>query len=205
MTAQELLKILIEDKPSDKLIEKETELFRLIPELERCKGFNQNNIWHIYDVYEHILKVIDNVPNDIVLRLSALFHDVGKPITYTTDEKGQGHFYGHWVMSKQIFEKFAKENNLSKDIKDQVDKLIIHHDTRFERLSNDDLKFIMNSFNEAEITNLYILKRADLLAQNPKFHYLLDNYDEEEKKLLNICKGSDSNEYAILKRSKKKN
>ena len=65
----------------------------------------QKNIWHVYDVYEHILHVIDGVPNNITLRLAALFHDIGKPFVYKEDENGVGHFYGHWNKSKEIFEK----------------------------------------------------------------------------------------------------
>lgn len=205
MTAKELLDILEEEKPSIELTKKEKELFDLIPELERCKGFNQNNIWHIYDVYEHILKVVDNVPNNIVLRLSALFHDIGKPTTYTTDEKGQGHFHGHWAISKHLFSQFANEHNIDKEIKDEVEKIIIYHDIRIEKLNESDIEFITQDLTKEEINRLYLLKRANLLAQNPKFHYLLDEYNKQEKKLLNMCKGSDSNEHAILKRSKKKN
>ena len=84
------------NKPSKKLLASEQKLFKLIPELEKCKSFKQNNDWHIYDVYEHILHVVDYVPNNISIRLAALFHDIGKPASYKEDEFGIGHFYGHW-------------------------------------------------------------------------------------------------------------
>lgn len=32
---------------------------------------------------------------------------------------------------------------------------------------------------------LFQLKRSDLLAQNKKYHYLLDNYDKQEQRILN--------------------
>ena len=57
MSIEELYNILLNEKPSEKLKNKEQELFKLIPEMEKCKNFNQNNEWHIYDVYEHILQV----------------------------------------------------------------------------------------------------------------------------------------------------
>ena len=75
---EELFSILMQGKPSEHIKRNEDLIFDMIPELKVCKGFNQNNEWHIYDVYEHILHVVDNVDNDIVLRLTALFHDVGK-------------------------------------------------------------------------------------------------------------------------------
>lgn len=205
MTIEKLISILLEDKPSDQLRKFEIELFELIPELKRCKGFNQHNVWHVYDVYDHILCVVDNTPNDIVLRLSALFHDVGKPTSFTKDESGNGHFYGHWSISKQIFDRFAKENSIPDEIVNKVEKLIIYHDTRFERLDDKDLRFIVSVFSESEMKDLFALKRADLLGQNEKFHYLLDDYERQEKEILNMYKGSDKNEYAIFTRSKKKN
>lgn len=59
-----LFNILLSDKPSELIKYHEKEIFLLIPELEKSKGFNQNNEWHIYDAYEHILHVIDGVPNN---------------------------------------------------------------------------------------------------------------------------------------------
>ena len=105
-----LFEILTLPKPSIFIREFEEEIFDLIPELEKSKGFKQNNDWHIYDVYNHTLNVVDNVPSDLNLRLAALFHDIGKPDTYTEDENGVGHFYGHWDKSKEKFLKFAKRN-----------------------------------------------------------------------------------------------
>ena len=52
MKAEELFKILLTNKPSDLLRQRENELFELIPELEKCKGFDQHNPWHVYDVLE---------------------------------------------------------------------------------------------------------------------------------------------------------
>lgn len=59
-----LFNILLSDKPSELIKYHEEKIFLLITELEKSKGFNQNNEWHIYDVYEHILHVIDGAPNN---------------------------------------------------------------------------------------------------------------------------------------------
>ena len=74
MDVNKLYEILMDDKPSILIKENEDYFFSLIPELKVCKGFNQNNPWHIYDVYEHILHVVDETPKDLSLRLVALFH-----------------------------------------------------------------------------------------------------------------------------------
>ena len=185
MTIEELYKILLNDKPSEELKNKEKELFVLIPELRICKGFDQKNDWHIYDVYEHILHVVDYIPNDITLRLAALFHDIGKPIKYNEDEHGVGHFYGHWDESKKIFDAFSEKYNIDKELSDSVSTLIKYHDIGFDKLTSEDL----DKLGIEGIKNLFIFKRADLLAQNEKKHYILDDYNSQEEKLLLKLKG----------------
>ena len=184
MSIEELYNILLSDKPSNEILKNENKIFILIPELKKCKGFNQNNEWHIYDVYEHILHVVDNVPNNIILRLAALFHDIGKPISYTQDENGIGHFYGHWEESKKIFCSFAIKNNLDENMTDLISKIIYYHDVNIDKLDDKQIQKLCNTFNIEEIKMLYQLKRADLLSQNKKYHYILEKYNDQEKELL---------------------
>lgn len=188
MSIEELNDILLSQNPSNIIIKKEKEIFTLIPELEICKGFKQNNDWHIYDVYDHILHVIDNVPVNLTLRLAALFHDIGKPHCYKEDKNGIGHFYGHWNISKEIFEKFAERNSLNKELTDLVANLIHYHDLDISRLDDIEINNLFSVFDSKEITMLYELKRADLLAQNKKYHYILNNYEQQKKLLLNKFK-----------------
>ncbi len=70
-------------------------LCQVIPELTPTVGFNQKNPHHAYDIFTHTAHVVEAVPGDLTLRWAALLHDVGKPTTFTLDEQGQGHFYGH--------------------------------------------------------------------------------------------------------------
>lgn len=186
MNLEELYNIILIDKPSVYIKEDEEKLFKLIPELKISKGFNQNNIWHIYDVYEHLLHVIDGVSPKLDIRLAALFHDIGKPYVYSEDENKVGHFYGHWDKSAEIFKRFAKDNNIDQDLANIILKLIKYHDIRVNKLSDEELKIIINNFNMHELNLLFELRRSDLLAQNPKFHYLIDDYKKEEIKLLNL-------------------
>ncbi|HMD02687.1 MAG TPA: HD domain-containing protein, partial [Candidatus Baltobacteraceae bacterium] len=67
----------------------------LLPELTEGIGVEQND-WHRYDVYRHTLATLDATPDDLVLRLAALFHDVAKPRTVGMRADGRGAtFYGH--------------------------------------------------------------------------------------------------------------
>lgn len=184
MQLEQLYKILLSDKPSIQIKENEEYVFSLIPELEKCKGFEQNNPWHIYDVYEHILHVVDGVSNNIILRLAALFHDVGKLYTYTEDEHGIGHFYNHWVKSKEIFLDFARKHSIADDITNSVAKLIFYHDIRIEKVSDEIIAQLLNDLTIDEMILLFELKRSDLLAQNPEHHDQLIEYDKQKELLL---------------------
>jgi tRNA nucleotidyltransferase (CCA-adding enzyme) len=193
VTIEELYIVLLSDKPSIILKNREKEVFDLIPELEKCKGFEQNSDWHIYDVYEHILHVIDNTSSNLVLRLAALFHDVGKPFSYIEDENGIGHFYGHWEVSQIIFNKFASNYNIDVNIRDRVSELIYYHDINLSKIDDGKLKEVIDKFGNEGIIQLFELKRADLLAQNKKYNYMLDEYEIQKKQLIKI-KGVDPNE-----------
>lgn len=179
-----LTSILLADNPSKLIRSNEEEIFRIIPELSVCKNFKQNNIWHIYDVYEHILHVVDGVPNNLVLRMAALFHDIGKPFVYTEDEDGIGHFYGHWEKSKKIFTDFALKYNIDEFTKNIISNLILYHDLNIDKISNEEFTDLVDIFDTEGIIMLYQLKQSDLLAQNEQFSYLLKNYEKQKERML---------------------
>ena len=174
---EKLFDILLSNNPSILIRENEDYIFNIIPELRKSKGFNQNNPWHIYDVYDHILHVIDGVKENIILRLTALFHDIGKPYTYMEDENNIGHFYDHWTKSCEIFLNFSKKYELPDDLTYEVKKLIYYHDINISKLNREELNKFLDEFSVDEINMLYEIKKSDLLAQSPKYHYLLFEYD----------------------------
>ena len=165
------------------LKENGSEIFKLIPELEICRGFEQNNNWHIYDVYEHILHVVKFVDNNICLRIAALFHDVGKPFCYSIDQNGVGHFYNHWNKSAKILQKYFEKLNLSKDQEKLISNLVFYHDINIDKLNKIELNKIISDIGYNNIGLLFSLKRADLLAQSPEYHILLSNLDRQEELL----------------------
>ena len=183
MSVGELFRILLSDIPSMELRENEENLFKLIPELKKCKNFDQKNEWHPYDVLEHTYHVLDNVPNNLTLRLAALFHDVGKPISYKY-ENGVGHFYGHWIESMIIFDRFAGKYNLNKDVSDLISHLIYYHDINVDKMGNIEKSVMHEKLGMNGIKMLYQFKRADLLAQNEKYHYILEDLDKQKQKEL---------------------
>ena len=183
-----LFNILLSDKPSEEIIKNEEFIFSIIPDLKTCKGFEHNNKWHMYDVYNHILHVIDGVPNIISLRLSALFHDIGKPSSYFEDEDKIGHFHGHWIKSQEIFLNFSKDYNLDINLTNTVSKLVYYHDINISKLDEEQIIKLVNELSIDEIKELFLLKKSDLLAHSKLAYSKLDEYLLEEEKLLNRLK-----------------
>ena len=92
--ADELRKMLVSERPKLALeLLDEAELLEVIlPEVAACKGVQQGG-YHTHDVFGHTLLTVAGTPADLIVRLAALFHDVGKPATATAD----GSFIGHEV------------------------------------------------------------------------------------------------------------
>jgi putative nucleotidyltransferase with HDIG domain len=98
-TADELRRMLTSERPrlALEILDAGGLLEVILPEVAACKGVPQSG-YHTHDVYGHTLLTVARVPGDIVLRLAALFHDVGKPSTATPD----GAFTGHDVVGAAL-------------------------------------------------------------------------------------------------------
>jgi tRNA nucleotidyltransferase (CCA-adding enzyme) len=136
----------------------------LIPEIAPTVGFEQRNPWHDHDVWEHTCLAIESAPADKYVRLSLLFHDLGKPGCFTRDKNGVGHFYGHPKKSLEITRrrlKALKSENVTRNI---VSALVENHDAV---LTKKNLKRWIARVGEDTLRRLMDVKIADSLAQNP--------------------------------------
>jgi tRNA nucleotidyltransferase (CCA-adding enzyme) len=97
-----------------------------LPELLPAVGFEQNR-YHIHDVFDHTMAVLDRTPPDRILRWSALFHDIGKPHTLTIDESGDRHFYLHEIASTDLAWKRMEQLRFSHDDMKQISSIVRHH------------------------------------------------------------------------------
>lgn len=90
--ADELRKMLSSERPKRalELLDEGGLLEVILPEVSACKGVAQGG-YHTHDVFGHTLNAVAATDSDLLLRLAALFHDVGKPQTATPD----GAFTGH--------------------------------------------------------------------------------------------------------------
>ena len=106
-------------------------LCRIIPELAPQLGFDQKNPHHEHDIFTHTAMVVERAPKEPVLRMAALLHDLGKPATFSLDEKGVGHFYGHAGLGAKMAEDILRRLKCSNALRDEVTWLIAHHMDRF--------------------------------------------------------------------------
>ena len=125
----ELTKMLCGKGVLDILLEYKDVMAVIIPELEPCIGFDQNNPYHIYDVYDHIAHAVaDYRGTDISIKMALLLHDIGKPECYIEDDYGIGHFYHHSVASHRIAGDVMTRLRFDSKTTNDVLNLVLYHD-----------------------------------------------------------------------------
>ena len=139
-------------------------LSQVIPELGPMVGFDQHSPHHRYDLYTHTALVTEQVPPDLVLRWAALLHDIGKVPTFTRDETGRGHFYGHAPAGAEMARKILVRLKAPRDLREPVVKLIGEH---MERMPQEPgkLKRRIRSLGWELSEKLFYLQRADLMSK----------------------------------------
>jgi tRNA nucleotidyltransferase (CCA-adding enzyme) len=98
----------------------------LLPEILPTVDFEQNK-YHFEDVFEHILSVVEATKQDKLIRLAALFHDIGKPQSLTVGDDGERHFYCHEIIGAEITQTAMSRLRFSKQEIEQVSKLVKYH------------------------------------------------------------------------------
>lgn len=137
-------------------------LTQVISELKPMVGFNQHSPHHAYDLYTHTAHVVEKVPgNDVCLRWAALLHDIGKIPTFTQDETGRGHFYGHAEESAKMADRILRRLTMPGDLRDEAVMLIAEHMTRL----TPDRKCIrraIHKFGRFGLEQILTLQKADM-------------------------------------------
>ena len=138
----------------------------ILPEWDAMEGVAQNTPHHRYDVAEHTLRALKNVKRDRILRLTMLFHDMGKPAVKTTDAKGRDHFKGHALVSEEIARRVLRRLKFDNDTVKKVTRLVCYHDYRMEATPKN-VRRAMNRIG-VELFPYYLAVRlADVKAQSP--------------------------------------
>lgn len=136
----------------------------IIPELLPMKGFAQHNPYHSYDVLTHTLKAVSNVDSQAHLRLAALFHDIGKPATFTRGADGIGHFYGHMNVSTNLTEAILTRLHADNETKKKVVTLVKYHDTQIIA-EEKYVKRWLHKLGIVTFNDLLALKKGDMIGQ----------------------------------------
>ena len=162
----ELEKTIMSDRPDYLRKAREAGITRqFLPEFDLCMETPQVNPHHCYTVGEHTLKGLTLIRRDKILRLTMLFHDIGKPASRTTDEKGIDHFYGHQEksadMALDILKRLKYDNNTIR----QVTTLVRYHDLAV-RLTAPKVRKAVVKVGEDLFPLFLEVKQADLLAQS---------------------------------------
>lgn len=136
-----------------------------IPEIEPMFGFNQNNPHHYLDVWQHTLSALDGAATeDLITKLAVFFHDIAKPQTYTEDDNGIGHFYGHAGASAGVTEQILKRMRFDNDTIKKVSELIYYHSMELQ----ESLRFtrrMINKLGVEQLNRLLTVNRCDKFAQ----------------------------------------
>ena len=140
-----------------------------LPEILPAVGFDQRSPYHCYDVWEHTARAVEAAPPWPLVRWALLFHDLGKPETFSLGEDGRGHFYGHWrpsvVHARNIMERLRFDHQS----RDTILTLVERHDCQM-LLSEKAVRRSLARYGEETVRLLLAVKRADNLAQAPQFH-----------------------------------
>lgn len=169
----------------------------VIPEIPKLK-LEIDEHHHHKDVYEHTLKVLEqaislegrlNGPN-LVIRLAALLHDIGKPKTRELIPGGGVSFHHHEVVGARMAKERLKALRFSNDVVDDVSSLVFLH-LRFHGYGTGEWtdsavrRYIRDA--EHQLDHLHVLTRADCTTRNQrKAESLAQTYDSLEERILKL-------------------
>lgn len=199
---EELIKIIMSDHPRIGLtIMVETGLAEyVLPELPLLQ-LEEDEHHHHKDVYEHTLKVLEQaidletkhepeLPNDLILRLAALLHDIGKPKTRKFESDGRVSFHHHEVVGARMTKKRMKALRFSNEQIEEVATLVELH-LRFHGYGTGEWsdsavrRYVRDA--GAQLTRLHKLTRADSTTRNKRRAATLQAaYDSLEQRIAQL-------------------
>jgi putative nucleotidyltransferase with HDIG domain len=173
----EFVKIILSKNPASGILmlQKFNLLKNIIPELEGGIGCEQGGE-HIYDVWNHLLMALQHAADknwSLEIRLSALFHDIGKPKSRRLAPSGAKKkytFYGHEVIGARMIEKIMERLKFSKKEVDLVEKLVRNHmffsDT--ETITLSAVRRIITKVGKENIWPLMNVRECDRVGMKKK-------------------------------------
>lgn len=183
----ELIKLLTSPHPEQIRLAYELGITEvMLPEFDRMMETAQETPHHCHNVGEHTIAALQHCPSDKILRLTMLFHDMGKPEKKTMDENGIAHFKGHAVVSEAIAKEIMHRLKFDNDTLRKVTKLVYYHDLRMPATPRN-VRRAMNRIGTEMFPYYLNVRRADTLAQSMfRREEKLENIQEIENIYLQI-------------------
>jgi len=179
----ELTKMLQASQPSRgfEVLRKSGLLETVLPELHACVAVAQNK-YHAHDVYFHTLYTVDAAPRDKpIVRLAALFHDIGKPQTRAERAGGEATFYNHQFEGEKIATEAMTRLRFSRDLTDQVAHLVKYHMFDYRQEWTDAaVRRFLQKVGPDNVADLFDLRIADNIGNGTKtgFPHYLEEFRE---------------------------
>ena len=139
-----------------------------IPEIVPMVSFDQHNPYHYLDVFAHscqVLTICKIYNADLITKLAAFFHDIGKPHCYQDDENGIRHFKGHGKVSADMTDAIMRRLKFDNNTRDKVVQLVYYHDVSFE-VGKKYVRRWLNKIGVDQFKRLLVLRRADIMGQS---------------------------------------
>lgn len=183
----ELCKLLVIPR-ADFYIKKYFDIFvEVLPELALLERFNQNDPKHIYDALEHTLVALKVVEPKLELRLATLFHDIGKPFTFSKNADGTSSYPDHSKKSADMAREIMNRLHFNKKTIQRVTKLIEYHD--FHVTDNEmRIKSFLTNLGPENIDDLFKIKKANFYAKNPAYVNDLTKIENDYAMLKSIAR-----------------
>ena len=199
----ELSKILLGPYVKKALYEmKNLGIFELIiPEFKYTYKFKLGDFKNKNNLFYHIVNTVDFCKRDLITRLSALFHDLGKINTRIIDAKGNSFYYGHEKESALIAEEKLRQLKASKDIIFSVKNIILNHMRVEQDLSVKELKKLIMELGKENLSRLFNLMSANVNSKTDldkeKEMILIDRLKDRIEEIEKMGKIPDIRDIAI--------
>ena len=171
-----------------------------LPELGRLKETVDEHRRH-KDVYAHTLTVLEQAMSledgepDLVLRLAALLHDIGKPKTKSIGPGGKVSFHHHEVVGRDMTRQRLADLRYPKDVVEDVSRLVELH-LRFHGYAQGEWtdSAVRRYVHDAGdlLDRLHKLTRSDCTTRNAaKARALATAYDSLEQRIGELAEQED--------------
>ena len=138
----------------------------IIPMMCHTVGFAQRGGHHFLDVFEHSLLAVGVIAPELVLRLTMLLHDIGKPFVWDSSESlSYDRFDDHAAVSAKLAGKILRDLKYDNATRKDVVELIAHHN---DILLPDpvNVRRALARLGEVQTRRLVQVKVSDLIAHD---------------------------------------